>query len=97
MDLTEIKSFLHIDVDDDDDYIKLLLDVAREYIKNGVGGEAVKNGEVDEENPLVKLLELNIICSLYEQRGYSIDGLNEKAQYTLKSIVNQLWLGGDDV
>ena len=96
MDLAIAKSFSHIDVEDDDDYIELLIKVAREYIKNGVGGEAVKNGEVDENNPLVELLELNIICSLYEQRGYTIDGLNEKAQYTLQSIANQLRLGGED-
>ncbi len=96
MDLDFVKSFLHIDVPDEDEYIALLMDAADEYIKSGVGGAALdESGNVDEAKALVRLLKLNIICSLYEQRGYTIDGLSEKAQYTMRSIINQLMLGGD--
>lgn len=96
MDLNFVKSFLHIDAPDEDEYIALLMEATDEYIKSGVGGSALsEDGSVNESKALVRLLKLHLVASMYEQRGYTIDGLNEKAQYTLKSIIHQLRLGGD--
>lgn len=83
MDITLVKNFLRIDIDDDDEYIKLLVEVAKEYI-----GAAI--GKYDESKPRVKLLTLNIIADLYETRQYTIDKSNEKVQYALQSMLMQL-------
>lgn len=85
MNLLLVKNFLRIDIDNDDEYLNLLIEVAREYIVDAIG-------VCDEENPRVKLLMLNIIASLYETRQFTIDKTNEKVQYTLKSIIMQLQL-----
>lgn len=85
MDFIFVKNFLKAGYDDDDDYIKLLIDVAREYVINAIG-------KCDEENPLVKLLMLVIISTLYENREYTVDTANEKVQRTLRSMVLQLQL-----
>ena len=93
MDLTFIKKYLRVDFDDDNDYINLLHDAAKQYVINTVGQNALNDkGEIDEENPLVKLLELTIISTLYENRTYTVNKNDEKLQYTLKSIILQLQL-----
>lgn len=85
MDITYVKDFLKVDFADDDNYIKLLCDVAEQYVINAIG-------KCDEENPLVKLLMLVIISTLYENREYTVDTANEKVQRTLRSMVLQLQL-----
>ena len=85
MDITYAKDFLKVDFADDDNYIKLLCDVAEQYVINAIG-------KCDEENPLVKLLMLVIISTLYENREYTVDTANEKVQRTLRSMVLQLQL-----
>ncbi|WP_252242890.1 head-tail connector protein [Clostridium sp. ZS2] len=90
MDLQQVKQFLRIDFDDDDSYIILLIDVAKEYIIGAVG-------KYDETSARYKLLLLNIVSTLYENREYTIDKTNEKVTYTLKSIILQLQLEGDTV
>ena len=93
MDLSYIKKYIRVDFDDDDEYIDLLHEVAKKYVVNAVGENALNNaGEADEENPLVKLLELTIISNLYEKRTYTVNEKDEKLQYTLKSIIYQLQL-----
>ena len=83
MDITFVKNYIRVDTDDDDEYIELLIDVARDYVKNAVG-------ECDEENPRVKLLMINLIATLYEKRQYTINDKDEKVQYALKSMLTQL-------
>lgn len=85
MNLTLVKNFLRIDMDEDDEYLNLLIEAAKEYIIDAIG-------VCDEENPRVKLLMLNIIASLYETRQFTIEKANEKVQYTLKSMLMQLQL-----
>ena len=86
MELDIIKNYLHIDFEDDDEYIELLIDVAKEYIIDAVG-------KYDDTIARHKLLLLNIISTLYENRQYTIDKNNEKVAYTLHSMVMQLQLG----
>lgn len=85
MDITYAKDFLKVDFADDDNYIKLLCDVAEQYVINAIG-------KCDEENPLVKLLMLTVVSTLYENREYTVDTANEKVQRTLRSMVLQLQL-----
>ncbi len=83
MDRTLVKNFLRIDIDEDDDYIQLLIDVAKDYVIAAIG-------KCDESKPRVKLLMLNIIASLYETRQFTIDKSNEKVQYALQAMIMQL-------
>jgi uncharacterized phage protein (predicted DNA packaging) len=89
MNLDQIKNYLHVDFDDDDEYINLLIDVAKEYIVDSVG-------KYDDTIARHKLLMLNIVSTLYENRQFTIDKSNEKVSYTLKSIIMQLQLGDND-
>lgn len=88
MELAFIKDYLRVDSDDDDVYITLLLDVAREYITDAVG-------ECDETKARVKLLMLTIIATLYENRAFTVNTNNEKVSYPIKTMIHQLELGGD--
>lgn len=83
MDLTLVKNFLRVDIDDDDEYLELLIEVAKEYIIAAIG-------KCDESKPRVKLLMLNIIASLYETRQFTVDKASEKVQYALKTMITQL-------
>ncbi len=74
---------LKIDHNEDDEYIRLLQSVAREYIIDTVG-------TYDETSSRVQLLELCIIGDLYENRQYTVDKFSDKANRTIKSIVLQL-------
>lgn len=91
MTLQEVKAFLKVDFNDDDDFITLLIDVAREYIIDAVG-------KCDETVARVKLLMRIIVGELYEKRSMTFDmnSTNEKVQYVIRSIINQLSFGDDD-
>ena len=92
MTLAEMKSYLKVDFDDDDNFITLLMDVAREYIIDAIG-------ECNEEIARVKLLMRVIVAELYEKRALTFDmnSTNEKVQYVIRSIINQLSFSfGDD-
>lgn len=91
MTLAEMKSYLKVDFDDDDNFITLLMDVAREYITDAIG-------ECNEEIARVKLLMRVIVAELYEKRSMTFDmnSTNQKVQYVIRSIINQLSFGDDD-
>ena len=91
MTLAEAKAFLKVDFNDDDDFIKLLIDVAEEYIIDALG-------KCDETVARVKLLMRIIVGELYEKRSmtFDIDHTNQKVQYTIRSIINQLSYGDDE-
>lgn len=82
MELDEIKNFLKVDFEDDDDYIKLLKDVAIEYIEDAIG---VFNKERAKQRYLVLIL----INDMYNKRTFTVDTNDEKIRYTSRSIVLQ--------
>ena len=85
MELDEIKKFLNVDYEDDDEFIKLITSAAREYIVASVG-------KYDETSARCKLLLVTIVTDFYENRCYTINSLNEKLKYTIKSMCMQLRL-----
>lgn len=85
MTLDEVKKLIHVDFSDDDEYINLLIDVAKEYIADSVGS-------FDENKARHRLLLITIVSTLYENRVYTIDKNNEKVLYVIKSMVTQLQL-----
>ena len=92
MTLAEMKSYLKVDYNDDDNEITLMMNVAREYIIDAIG-------ECDETIARVQLLMRVIVAELYEKRSmtFDINSTNEKVQYVIRSIINQLSFSfGDD-
>lgn len=89
MSLEYIKGFLRIDTDYDDEYILLLQEAAKEYVIDAVGA-------CQEEDGRVRLILLNLIASLYENRQYTINKLSEKVLYPLKTMLLQLQLHNED-
>jgi len=92
MTLAEMKSYLKVDFNDDDNEITLMMNVAREYITDAIG-------ECDETIARVQLLMRVIVGELYEKRSMTFDmnSTNEKVQYVIRSIINQLSFSfGDD-
>ena len=91
MTLAEMKSYLKVDYNDDDNEITLMMNVAREYITDAIG-------ECDETIARVQLLMRVIVGELYEKRSITFDmnSTNEKVQYVIRSIINQLSFGDDD-
>ena len=67
------------------------MDVAREYITDAIG-------ECDETIARVQLLMRVIVGELYEKRSMTFDmnSTNQKVQYVIRSIINQLSFGDDD-
>ena len=82
MELTEVKNYLRVDYDEDDELITLLMEVATEYVTNGFG--TFNNVKASH-----KILYLKAIKTLYDNRGDSKDkiSLSVKLQQML----------GDDV
>lgn len=91
MTLNEVKSWLKVDFDDDDDFITLLIAAAQEYVTDALG-------KCDENIARVRLLMLVIISEMYEKRALTVnsDSTNTKVQYTIRSIINQLQNSEDD-
>lgn len=85
--LEDVKLFLKVDLEDDDNYIKLLIDVAKEYVSSQIGS-------CDQSKARVRILMLTIIANLYEKRQLTIDK-GDKVQYVLNTMIMQLQMEGD--
>lgn len=81
MDLSTVKDFLKVDFEDDDSYILLLIDVAKEYITDSLGF-------YDNTRQKQKYLLLTLIQDMYNNRSYTIRE-DEKTRLTIRSIVLQ--------
>lgn len=90
--LTIAKRHLRIDFDDDNSYISFLIQTAIEYINDAVDPAAISDPRNEHR---LTLLMMVIITDMYEHRSMSFEG-NSKAQYTIRSIINQLQAGDDD-
>lgn len=90
LDLNTIKNYLKIDFDDDDELINMLIAAAKEYIVNAIGN-------FDENKATHRLLLLNIVANLYENRSFLNSKNNEKVAYIIKSLITQLQLSEVDV
>lgn len=90
--LEMVKKHLKVDFDDDDNYLRLLIMAATEYIDDAVN-LAEQNNPANANRLL--LLLLVIIADMYEHRSMSFEPAG-KVQYTVRSIISQLQAGDDD-
>ena len=86
MTLEEIKAYLRIDYEDDDDILSELLIVSEEYINSCVG-IGYKNDE--KAMKLANLLQKKLIYDMYEKRGTEIAN-NTKKDTIVITILDKL-------
>jgi uncharacterized phage protein (predicted DNA packaging) len=83
--LEETKSWLHVDYEDSDTDIQLLIDAAEAYLLNATGKT------FDNTNSLAKLYCRVLVTDWFENKGLMEDNkVSDKVRFTLKSIMLQL-------
>lgn len=88
MDIEEIKKYLRIDYDCEDEEIKAFVSAAEEYLKNA--GITAK-----PESELYKLAVKLLVSNWYSNR-IPIGTVTQAMEYSLRRIIIQLQLGEDD-
>jgi uncharacterized phage protein (predicted DNA packaging) len=84
--LSDVKDYLKIDYEDEDNYLTELLDVSLIYIDSMVG-EAYK---IDEKAvKLAEILQKKIITDMYENRGTEV-AIKTKQNKIVTSILDKL-------
>lgn len=87
--LNEVKSYLRIDFDDDDNDLQDLIDCAEAYLQNAT------NKTFDSTNKLAKLYCKALIGDWYDDRALMESRkTSEKVKFTLSSIMLQLQYTG---
>ncbi|NFO89164.1 phage gp6-like head-tail connector protein [Clostridium botulinum] len=88
MTLEYVKDYLRVDSEDEDDFIKQLIEVSQIYIDSCVG-EAYKDYEKGIK--LSELLQIKLINDMYESRGSNHEGANNiKRDVIVTSILESL-------
>lgn len=88
--LDEVKLWLRVDGEDDDNTLLLLIATAEEYLKNATG--IVFNSS----NTLAKLFCMSLISDWYENREH-VGKESDRTRFTIQSILLQLTYGGDAI
>mgnify|MGYP004616040297 CR=1 FL=1 len=79
--LEEVKNYLHVDFDDDDEILQSLIAAADEYLRGAV------NPNYDTMSERAKMLSLIVISDLYDNRGIS-----DKASGNVRKLVEDFSL-----
>lgn len=87
MTLEQVKDYLRVDGDDDDNIIQVMMEAAKEYIVSAVG-------EYDEEDKTAEILFCAIVQNLYDNRELMQSDIQQRKriEYTFGSIILQLQL-----
>lgn len=84
MTLENVKKYLRIDEDHDDDMLQMMMSAAEQYIVDAVG-------RYDETDYKAQLLYLAIVQDLYEHREFNVEDAKKRSKnYTFASIILQL-------
>ena len=84
MNINAVKEYLRIDDDADDATIGVMIDAAKEYIRDAVG-------RCDERNPKTKLLFYTLMQDFYENRVLTVKESDKpRLAHATNSIVLQL-------
>ena len=89
MTLEEVKSFIHVDFNDDDTKIEIMKDAAIEYIEDALGC-------YNKNRAKQKLLVGTLVGDMYNKNSFTVDDKSESVKYIIKSIILQEQLAGDD-
>ncbi|MBQ9598864.1 MAG: phage gp6-like head-tail connector protein [Clostridia bacterium] len=88
MDIEEIKKYLRIDYDGEDEELEAFTTAAEEYLNNA----GIK---ADYESELYKLAVKLLVSNWYSNR-IPIGTVTQAMEYSLRRIIIQLQLGEDD-
>lgn len=66
MDLQQVKQFLRVDFDDDDDLINFFIEISKKYVTDGFSN-------YDENNATHKLFLIKAVKALYDNRDSNND------------------------
>lgn len=85
MTLEQVKDYLRVDGDDDDNIIQVMMEAAKEYIISAVG-------EYDGEDKTAKILFCAIVQNMYDNRELMQSDIQQRKaiEYTFKSMILQL-------
>ncbi|NRY59852.1 head-tail connector protein [Clostridium beijerinckii] len=93
MTLDELKLYLYIDSDDEDDYLNELIEASEIYIESCVG---ISYKQDEKAVKLANLLMKKLCSDLYENRGTEIAS-NTKKDIIVTTILEKLSLYDEDV
>lgn len=89
MDLEDVKNYLKVDYNEDDDLIKRCTTAAIAYLENATGVIYHDN----EAGSLEEILVLQLIADMYEKREPSVP---KDAGYIYQSIILQISLNNEE-
>lgn len=104
MDLEEVKEYLRIDFEEDDEYIQFLIDVSESllfsltnkldqdsslYAELTEAGQQIEAYTAQQVN-LSKVYRYAVISEMYENRGLTAEGANDKVRLIYSSILTSL-------
>lgn len=87
LEIDEVKQWLRIDDNGEDQVLKNLIIAAEEYLKNATGKI------FDSKNQLARLFCLYLITDWYENREFNGKKVGEETKYIVQSMINQLKYG----
>lgn len=90
--LEEVKNYLRVDFEDDDNYIKDLIVVAENYLRDGITNFDLKM-EKESNKSKARMIMRVLISNLYDER-YLL-GTELPMVYMIRSMLNQLEYNAD--
>ena len=87
MGLEDIKEYLRVDGDDEDNLISMMMEAGKEYIRSAVG-------EYDDTDKTANILLAAIVQNMYDNRELmqSEQQTKKRIEYTFQSMILQLRL-----
>ena len=85
MGLEDIKEYLRVDGDDEDNLISMMMEAGKEYIRSAVG-------EYDDTDKTANILLAAIVQNMYDNRELmqSDQQVKKRIEYTFQSMILQL-------
>ena len=87
MGLEDIKEYLRVDGDDEDNLISMMMEAGKEYIRSAVG-------EYDDIDKTANILLAAVVQNMYDNRELmqSDQQVKKRIEYTFQSMILQLRL-----
>lgn len=82
----DVKTYLRIDGEDEEDFLVLLLGAARKYVLAQIGG-------CNEEDERVRMLLLALVSDMYEKRSLTA-AKGEGIRHIVNTVIMQLQFEG---
>lgn len=89
--LSEVKEYLRIDIDDDDQLLQSLITAATEYLKNATGKEYPETDEIGNKiDYALEKIYLQLLISYWYEKRTPAGGVGEDFSFMTRSLMLQL-------